>query len=132
MRVSTFLAVAAAIAVFFGIFQLVAPGTIARMYGVNLSDPAFFYVTRLLGSPLLGIGIIGWLARNGSHAVVHPVLVGILVSSAVGLLASLHRVFTGGAAMNWLNVLIYLGLVVGSMVLLARKSDTLIAEQKLA
>jgi hypothetical protein len=132
MRASTFLSIAGVVAVFFGLFELIAPLALARLYGVDLSDPAFLHVTRLLGSSTLALGVIAWMVRNADFVRMQPVLVGIAAGTVTGLLASLHRVLAGGPPMNWLNVVIYLGLAIGCFYCLSKRNDPEPAAGKLA
>jgi hypothetical protein len=132
MRVSTFLIITAVIAIFFGLFQMLAPSTLGVMYGVNpeiARDLAFTYNLRLLGSALTALGVLAWLIRNSDPSVVRPYLIAMVVCNATGVVISLHRQLVGGTGMGWLNVLIYGALLLGALYFLSKRGSTLTANR---
>jgi hypothetical protein len=132
MRVSTFLSITAAIAIFFGLFQMLAPTKLGVMYGVNAElaeNLAFTYNLRLLGSALTALGVLAWLIRHSDFAVVRPYLIAMVVCNATGVAISLHRQLVGGTGMGWLNVLLYGALLIGAFYFLSKRETTLTASQ---
>ncbi len=111
---STFMTIAAVLAVVFGLGFILAPAWTMSSYGVTLEVPAQ-WMGRYFGSALIGIGVLTWLARNAeSGEGLRAVILGNLVGAVLGLVVAILDAITGvGNALVWLNVMIYLFLTVG-------------------
>ena len=114
MKLNTFLAIAAVLAVLYGLGFFLIPAQTAGLYGITLDENALF-VARYLGSAFLGVAVLTWLARNlTSEEAVKPILLGDFVISLTGLLVAVWDAFAGaGNALIWVTVVIYLFLTLG-------------------
>ena len=114
MRFSTFMAIAALLALVFGLGFLLFPAELMSSYGVTLEE-AGQWVGRYLGSAFMGISVVTWLARNAERgAALRAIVLGELVLSATGLVVGiLDALYGPGNALLWSTVVIYLFLTVG-------------------
>lgn len=114
MKLSTFMPIAAVIALVFGLGFILAPAGVMSLYGVTL-DAAGQWVGRYFGSALIGIGIVNWQARNATQGeALRAIVLGFFVLSLTGLVVVILDRFIGsGNALAWLNVVIYLFLTAG-------------------
>jgi hypothetical protein len=114
MKLSNLMVTNAIVAGIFGIGFVVAPGTIAALYGVTGTAPLYF-VAQLYGSSLIAFAMITWVARSASDsearkAIVLGLLVGDAIAFVVCLIAQLSNVIN---ALGWSTVVIYLFLTLG-------------------
>jgi hypothetical protein len=98
----------------FGIAFVVAPAWMVSFYGVT-ADAPLKHMGNLLGSALLGLAVISWLARNAGEsearrAIVWGMFLGDTVGFIMALIAQLQGVLN---ALGWLDVAIYLLLALG-------------------
>ena len=115
MKRNTFLLIAGILALLFGLAFLLVPAQTMDMYGVTL-DISGQYVARYLGSAFLGLGVLNWSARNAksTEAGLQAIILGGVILSITGFIASLFDVFTGpGNNLVWSTVVIYFFLMLG-------------------
>lgn len=114
MKLNTFLAIAAVLAVLYGLGFFLIPAQTAGLYGITLDENGLF-VARYLGSAFLGIAVLTWMARNlASGEALRPIILGDFVISLTGLLVAVWDAFAGaGNALSWVTVIIYLFLALG-------------------
>jgi hypothetical protein len=114
MKRSTFMVIAAVLAVVFGLGFILAPAWTLSSYGITLEVPGQ-WVGRYFGSALIGIAVLTWLARNLEPGEgLRTVVLGNLVLAVLGLVVAVLDAISGvGNALLWLNVVIYLFLTVG-------------------
>ena len=114
MRLRTFMAIAAVLALVFGLAFILIPAQLMSLYGVTL-EAGGQWVGRYLGSAFLGIGALTWLARNATQGeALRAIVLGDFVTSATGLVvAVLHGIYGPGNALLWSTVAIYLFLTLG-------------------
>ena len=114
MKFNTFLAIAAVLAVLYGLGFLLIPAQTLGLYGITLDENGLF-VARYLGSAFLGVAVITWMARNlTAREALRPVILGDFVISLTGLVVAVWDVFAGdGNALSWATVVIYLFLALG-------------------
>lgn len=114
MKINTFLAIAAFLAVLYGLGFFLVPAQTIGLYGITLDQNGLF-VARYLGSVFLGVAVLTWLARSlTSQEALSPILLGDFVISLTGLLVAVWDAFAGdGNALSWATVVIYLFLTLG-------------------
>lgn len=114
MSRSTYMAVAAVLALVFGLAFLLIPARLLDLYGIG-TDEVGLYLARYVGSTYIGIGLIAWLARNAPEGpALRAVITGSFVLSAIGLVIAVFDALSGlGNALTWLTVAVYVFLAVG-------------------
>ncbi len=114
MKLNTFMAITAVIALVFGLGFLLFPAQTIESYGVTLGEPGE-WVGRYLGAALMGISVVTWRARNAEQgAALRAVVLGNLVLAALTLaVAILDMIYGQGNALMWLNIAVGLFLTVG-------------------
>lgn len=114
MKLNTFLAIAAVLAVIYGLGFLLIPAIFLGLYGITL-DVNGLFVARYLGSAFLGVAVLTWLARSlTSQEALRPIILGDFVISLTGLVVAVWDAFAGGGnALSWFTVVIYLFLTLG-------------------
>ena len=114
MKRSTFMAIAAVLAVVFGLGFILDPAQTMSFYGVTL-ETAGQWIGRYLGSAFIGIGVLTWLARNAEPGEgQRAVMLGDFVLSVLGLVVAILDAISGlGNALVWSTVVIYVFLSVG-------------------
>ena len=114
MKQGTFMLIAAALALVFGLAFILLPAQLMTAYGVTLQQGGL-WVARYLGSAFLGIAVLNWLVRDVEEANARrAILLGDFVVSVTGLVVAMLDIRLGsGNALAWLNVAIYLFLSVG-------------------
>ena len=122
MKLSTFFAIAGAIAVLFGAGFLALPELSLRQYGVP-TDPHNLMQARYFGVTLLQVGLVVWLARRTRDGVAaRAMLVGIAVGNVAGAAVSAWAAAAGlQNAMAWGSVLLYAVLAAGSVYFLVAR-----------
>jgi hypothetical protein len=115
MTSRSLLTIIAVVAVLYGLAFLLIPDSINALYGVP-SEPHVALYTRFFGSALLGLGVIDWFAKDfRSWDAIRGILIGSVVTTAVGGLIALYAVLSGlSNAMTWTSVLVYALLFVGA------------------
>jgi hypothetical protein len=114
MKIGVFLAIAAAIAIIYGIAFIVAPDYVLVTYGMT-ADAALNLMARYFGLTLIGLGLVTWLVRETSDGkALRGLLSGLAVQAILGLLVSIWATVSGIMnAMGWSAVLIYAILLAG-------------------
>ncbi len=114
MKLSTFMAIAAVIALGFGLAFILVPTQTMSLYGVALEEGGQ-WLGRYLGSAFIGIAVLTWLARKAPQGeALRAVVLGDLVLSGTGfIVAVLDIIYGSGNALVWSTVAIYLFLTLG-------------------
>ena len=95
MNRNAFLVFAAAISIIYGIGNLLLPAWVHEIHGLT-SSPSASLVSRYLGSALLGLGVIVWMARNAADTdALSAIMRGGLVVAVAGLVVSVHAMMAG-------------------------------------
>src|SRR5579863_7050660 len=98
MKVAVFLAIAAAIAIIYGIAFILFPGFVLVTYGIT-ANAALDLMARYFGLTLLGMGLITWLVRETTDGkALRGLLTGLSVQGAIGLIVSIWG--TAGGILN--------------------------------
>lgn len=108
MRLGTVLAVAAVIALLFGLAFLLLPEQSLSIYGLE-TDAVGYWSLRYFGVALVGLALACWMLRS-YHSVEgeRTIALTFIVGQVIGLLVSLWNVLSPeGTPMHWLNVAIY-------------------------
>jgi peptidoglycan/LPS O-acetylase OafA/YrhL len=121
MTSRSLLTIIAVVAVLYGLAFVLIPDSINALYGVP-SEPHVALYTRFFGSALLGFGVIDWFAKDfRSWDAIRGVLIGAIVTTAIGGLIALYAVLSGlSNAMTWTSVLVYALLFVGAVYCLSQ------------
>ena len=114
MKLGTFMAIAAVIAIVYGLAFILVPVQTIELYGSTL-DESGLWVARYLGSAFIGIVVISWFARNAAYnGAMRAIVLGFFVLSITGLIgAVLDVIYGSGNALLWITVVIYLLLALG-------------------
>jgi uncharacterized protein YjeT (DUF2065 family) len=114
MNVKVFLAIAAAIAVVYGIAFITVPDFVQATYGMT-STASSILAARYFGLTLLGLGLVTWLVRETSdQKALRGLLSGLAIQSLIGALVSIWGTTSGTMnGMGWSAVLIYAVLLAG-------------------
>lgn len=109
-----FLIFAAIVSVLYGLGLLFMPSTLADMHGIA-GGPGTNLMARYFGAALVGLGLISWLVREADDSdVLTSYLRGSFVIAGVGLIVSLHAVFSGLMnGVGWVPVLVGVLLTLG-------------------
>ena len=114
MTVKTFFTTIAVLALVHGVGFVLVPEQVAASYGMATSASTVL-MARLFGAALLGLGLIFWLARNGSSEFVHGVFIATVIGNTVGLIVVVMGTTAGTLnSMGWVAALIYLFGAAGS------------------
>ena len=114
MKLAVFLAIAAAVAIIYGIAFILVPDFVLVTYGVT-ANAALDLMARYFGLTLLGQGVVVWLIKDAVDGkVLRGFLSGFALQSAIGLLVSIWGTLGGILnALGWSAVLIYALLLAG-------------------
>ena len=114
MKLGTFMAIAAILALVYGLAFILAPAQVMSLYDITL-EPAGQWIARYLGSAFIGIAVLTWLGRNATQGkALRAIVLGNLIVSVTGLVvALLQRIYGSGNALVWSIVAIYLFLTLG-------------------
>jgi hypothetical protein len=114
MQRTTWLVIATVVYGVFGLGLLIVPAAFMSTYGITL-DPAGAFMTRILGSALIGFALLFWWGRNdGDSAMMNGVLRASVVYNVIDLPVVLHAVLTGMMnAMGWVPVILHVVLAAG-------------------
>jgi uncharacterized protein YjeT (DUF2065 family) len=114
MNVKVFLAIAAAIAVVYGVAFVAVPDFVQATYGMT-STASSILAARYFGLTLLGLGLVTWLVRETSDPkALRGLLSGLAIQSLIGALVSIWGTTSGTMnGMGWSAVLIYAVLLAG-------------------
>src|SRR2546422_10869543 len=109
MKLGTFMAIHAFVAVVFGIGFVLAPASVLAPYGMVNMDAGAVFMSRLFGAALIQIGLLAWMARTvtdpAARRAVQRAYAGGLVGGVVRALSGQ----LGGAAnaQGWGTVAVY-------------------------
>jgi hypothetical protein len=114
MKLAVFLAIAAAVAIIYGIAFILVPDFVLVTYGVT-ANAALDLMARYFGLTLLGQGFVVWLIKDAVDGkVLRGFLSGFALQSAIGLLVSIWGTLGGILnGLGWSAVLIYALLLAG-------------------
>jgi hypothetical protein len=114
MKLAVFLAIAAAVAIIYGIAFILVPDFVLVTYGVT-ANAALDLMARYFGLTLLGQGVVVWLIKDAVDGkVLRGFLSGFALQSAIGLLVSIWGTLGGILnGLGWSAVLIYALLLAG-------------------
>jgi len=115
MKLGTFMAIHAFVALVFGIGFVLAPASVLAPYGLVSMDAGAIFMSRLFGAALIQIGLLAWMARTvidpaARRAVQRAYGGGLVVGFVVALTGQLAGVAN---ALGWSTVAIYLLLALG-------------------
>ena len=110
MKLGTFMAIHAFVAVVFGIGFVLAPASVLAPYGKVNMDAGAVFMSRLFGAALIQIGLLAWLARTVTDpAARRAVQLAYSGGLVVGFVVALSGQLAGVAnALGWSTVAIYL------------------------
>ena len=109
-------------AVFFGLALFVSPESMLAGFGVA-TPVAAKVLARDVGSTLIGLGVINWMARNASGEVLRALLVGNVVVQALEILINGYEVVVGDLPTQAAGGLV-IHLVLGAVFVLAMRSTS--------
>jgi hypothetical protein len=114
MKLGTFLTIASAVAILFGLSFAVVPTQMLVVYGIA-SHPGSTILARFFGATLFSLGLVVFSLRNVLDPVRHMGFVrASLVGTFLGLLVAIHGQRTGAVnALGWSSVAIYALLSLG-------------------
>jgi hypothetical protein len=114
MTVRTSFILTAIVAIISALGFLIAPGHLARIYGVQ-TTPAVQLGYRYFGVALLSLGLIFWLAKDSQDmGAMMALLMGAAVGDAAGVFVSIWGATAGIMnRLGWSVVLIYTVLLAG-------------------
>jgi len=125
MKLNLLLVINAIIAAVFGLAFILVPAWFLNLYGITL-DPSLKYIGWLLGTALLGDGVISWYARNaGASEAGRAIVAGFFVCHISSFIAALIGQL--GGVVNWLGwstVAVYLLIAVGFGAFLIKRPAT--------
>ena len=121
MSFRTLLIIKAVVCLVFGLFLLLAPGTLLGLLGATLTDGGTF-TAREYGAALMGTLLLTWFARDvGARDARKAILLDLLVYDLIGTVITLWVVLSGVLnVLGWSIVVVYLFFTVGSSYLLAK------------
>jgi hypothetical protein len=113
MNRRTFLTIAALLALGYAAGLILIPALINRIYGFGESDSEIL-LSRFFGVELLVLGVVTWLAKDLTGAILAPLITGNLIGNAVGVIVALMGTLSGVMnATGWSAVAIYVFLTLG-------------------
>jgi hypothetical protein len=114
MKLQTFLTIAAAIAIVFGLVFLLAPARALAQYGI-VATPGTVIMARFFAATLLNLGFLLLFARRVADSPTRMGIVrGSLIGAVLGLLVAIHGQRVGAVnALGWSSVAIYALLTLG-------------------
>ena len=114
MKQSTFMAIAAVLALVFGLAFLLIPAQLTSLYGITL-EPDGQWIARCLGSAFIGTAVTTWFGKSAPQDdALHAILLGDFVLSITGFIAAvLYAIFGSANALIWSTAAIYAFLTVG-------------------
>jgi hypothetical protein len=129
MSVNTFIKIAGAVAILFGIGWLVVPRFMAATYGVVVLGDVIL-VTRFLGLTSIGWGLVGVLVSQSTDwTALRGVVVGGAVGNILGVIVSAWYTINGVLnAAGWSAVILY-GIFFLGFAYYAMSGQTLVARR---
>jgi hypothetical protein len=122
MTFRTLLVIKAVVCLVFGLFLLLAPGTLLNLLGATLNDGGTF-TAREYGAAMMGTLLLTWFAKEVKSADARgAILLDLLVYDLIGVVITLMVVISGVLnALGWGIVVVYLFFTVGSAYLLIKE-----------
>jgi hypothetical protein len=122
MTFRTLLIVKALVCLVFGLFLLLAPGTLLGLLGTILTEGGTF-TAREYGAALMGTLVLTWFAKDVSAAdAKRAILLDLLVYDLIGMVVTLWVVLSGVLnLLGWSIVVVYLFFTAGSSYLLVKE-----------
>ncbi len=115
MRLSTLLIVNAVVGILFGLAFLLAPASMAEVYGLEVDTGSDYvqgaeFISRFAGAAFIGFGVLAWQARySADSSARRAIVLAYFVSFALGFIISVIAQFQGVYnALGWSTVVIYL------------------------
>lgn len=104
----------AVVGLVFGLGFLIFPDQLLQLYDVQLSE-AGLYISRLIGTVFIGVGIITWQARySNDSAARRAIVTGLFIDFLLGLVVSIMMMVSDVVnALGWSTVIIYLFFTLG-------------------
>jgi len=113
MNRRTFLSIAALLALGYAAGLILIPAFMNSTYGLGGSDSEIL-LARFFGVELLVLGLVTWLAKDLTGAMLAPLITGNLIGDAVGTVIALMGTLSGVMnAVGWSAVAIYVFLTLG-------------------
>jgi len=113
MKLSTFLMIAAVVALVYALGLILMPAFMASTYGLGTSASEIL-LSRFFGVELLVLGLIVWLAKDLTGDSVRPIITGNLIGNAVGTIIALMGTLSGVMnSVGWSAVAVYFLLALG-------------------
>jgi hypothetical protein len=122
MTFRTLLIVKALVCLVFGLFLLLAPGTLLGLLGTILTEGGTF-TAREYGAALMGTLLLTWFAKDVSAAdAKRAILLDLLIYDLIGMVVTLWVVLSGVLnLLGWSIVVVYLFFTAGSGYLLVKQ-----------
>ncbi len=127
MKRSTFLAISAILALLFGLGFLLFPQASVTAFGME-ATPGVLSFARALGSILVGLGILNWMARNDRmSASLRAILWGNFIIQAILSVLNIFDITSGVVnASAWFGEVVHVLLAIGFLYYLyARTTETI-------
>ena len=122
MTFRTLLIIKAVVCLVFGLFLLLAPGTLLTLLGTTLNDGGTF-TAREYGAALIGTLLLSWFAKDVKAADARgAILLDLLIYDLIGVVITSLVVLSGVLnVLAWAIVVVYLFFTVGSGYLLLKE-----------
>jgi hypothetical protein len=122
MTFRTLLIIKAVVCLVFGLFLLLAPGTLLNLLGTTLNDGGTF-TAREYGAALIGTLLLTWFAKDVKAADARgAILLDLLIYDLIGMVVTSLVVLSGVLnVLAWAIVVVYLFFTVGSGYLLMKE-----------
>ena len=113
MKHSTFMAIAAVLALVFGLAFLLIPAQLLSLYGITL-DLDGLWIARCLGSAFIGAAVTTWFGKNISQGdALRAILLGDFALAVTGLIVTVLYSIVAANALIWSSTAIYAFLAAG-------------------
>jgi hypothetical protein len=124
MTFRALLIIKAIVCLVFGLFLLLAPGTLLGLLGTILNEGGTF-TGREYGAALIGTLLLTWFAKDVSAADARrAILLDLLIYDLIGMVVTLWVVLSGVLnLLGWSIVVVYLFFTVGSGYLLVKEKS---------
>lgn len=123
MKLSTYLTISAVISILFGLMFLLIPEQSVSGFGMSIT-PGVIAFARAMGSMLLGLGVINWLARKESMSPsLRGILWGNLIIQGIQAILNLFDISSGVVGSSaWGGEVIHIVLAAGFAYYLFKKA----------
>ena len=119
MDAKLYLLIAAIVAILYALGFTLIPAYSVALYGAP-SEPHLIFTVRILGSVLLALGVITWLARDfRDWTAVRTILIGGVVADVIGALITASGTIQGTVnALGWASTIVDVLLALWALYLL--------------